>query len=69
MQPPSTDPSNPTSNNATPDFGDHSAVIDGCSDLFCDVFGEAGQHSRSAVGVASLPRMITVEIEAVIAVR
>ena len=55
--------------NATPGFADHSAVVDGCSDLFCDVFGEAGQHSRTAIGVGSLPRLITVEIEAVIAVR
>jgi enamine deaminase RidA (YjgF/YER057c/UK114 family) len=54
--------------NATPDFGEHSAVIDGCSDLFCSVFGDAGQHARSAVGVGSLPRLITVEIEAVIGV-
>jgi enamine deaminase RidA (YjgF/YER057c/UK114 family) len=54
--------------NAAPDFAEHSAVIDGCSDLFCDVFGEAGQHSRTAIGVSSLPRSITVEIEAVIAV-
>jgi enamine deaminase RidA (YjgF/YER057c/UK114 family) len=55
--------------NATPEFAEHSAVIDGCSDLFCEVFGEAGQHSRTAMGVSSLPRLITVEIEAVIAVR
>jgi enamine deaminase RidA (YjgF/YER057c/UK114 family) len=55
--------------NATPEFTEHSAVIDGCSDLFCAVFGEAGQHSRTAMGVGSLPRLITVEIEAVIAVR
>ena len=54
--------------NATPDFAEHSAVIDGCSDLFCDVFGESGQHARTAIGVSSLPRSITVEIEAVIAV-
>lgn len=55
--------------NATADFADHSAVIDGCSDLFCEVFGEAGQHARTAMGVGSLPRLITVEIEAVIAIR
>lgn len=55
--------------NSTPDFAEHSAVIDGCSDLFCAVFGEAGQHSRTAMGVGSLPRLITVEIDAVIAVR
>ena len=54
--------------NSAPDFAEHSAVIDGCSDLFCEVFGESGQHSRTAIGVSSLPRLITVEIEAVIAV-
>jgi enamine deaminase RidA (YjgF/YER057c/UK114 family) len=54
--------------NSTPDFAEHSAVIDGCSDLFFEVFGEAGEHARTAIGVNSLPRLITVEIEAVIAV-
>jgi enamine deaminase RidA (YjgF/YER057c/UK114 family) len=52
--------------NATPDFGDHPNVINGCSDLFVDVFGEAGQHARSAVGFGSLPGNITVEIEAIV---
>jgi len=56
--------------NATPDFALHSRVIDGCSDLLCDVFGPAaGRHARSAVGVGSLPGNISVEIEAVVAVR
>lgn len=54
--------------NATPEFGEHPAVINGCSDLFVEVFGPAGRHARSAVGFASLPRGITVEIEAVVAV-
>ena len=54
--------------NATPDFGDHPAVINGCSDLFVAVFGDAGRHARSAVGFSSLPRQITVEIEAIVAV-
>jgi enamine deaminase RidA (YjgF/YER057c/UK114 family) len=53
--------------NATPEFSDHPAVINGCSDLFNAVFGEKGVHARSAVGFASLPNRITVEIEAVIA--
>lgn len=53
--------------NATPDFADHPTVINGCSDLFRDVFGDAGSHARSAVGFASLPGQITVEIEAVVA--
>ncbi len=53
--------------NASPDFRDHPQVINGCSDLFNAVFGEAGQHARSAVGFGSLPGNITVEIEAIIA--
>lgn len=55
--------------NAVPEFEDHPAVINGCSDLLTAVFGEAGQHARSAVGFASLPGNITVEIEAIVAVR
>jgi len=55
--------------NAVPDFRDHPQVINGCSDLFVEVFGEAGRHARSAVGLASLPGGITVEIEAIVAVR
>lgn len=55
--------------NATADFQDHPQVINGCSDLLISVFGEAGRHARSAVGFVSLPGNITVEIEAVIAVR
>jgi enamine deaminase RidA (YjgF/YER057c/UK114 family) len=51
--------------NATPEFGDHPEVINGCSDLFVAVFGEVGRHARSAVGMGSLPRGITVEIEAI----
>jgi enamine deaminase RidA (YjgF/YER057c/UK114 family) len=54
--------------NATPDFADHPAVINGCSDLFVEVFGENGIHARSAVGHGSLPGQITVEIEAVVAI-
>ena len=42
-------------------------VINGCSDLFVEVFGE--QHARSAIGVGSLPFGITVEIEAVVEVK
>ena len=53
--------------NAAPDFGDHPAVINGCSDLMNEVFGERGIHARSAVGFASLPNQITVEIEAIVA--
>lgn len=54
--------------NATADFADHPIVINGCSDLLIEVFGEAGQHARSAVGFGSLPGNITVEIEAIVAV-
>lgn len=53
--------------NAAPDFADHPQVINGCSDLFNAVFGEAGAHARSAVGFGSLPGNITVEIEAIVA--
>ena len=53
--------------NATPDFADHPAVINGCSDLMNAVFGDKGVHARSAVGFGSLPNQITVEIEAVVA--
>jgi enamine deaminase RidA (YjgF/YER057c/UK114 family) len=39
--------------------------VDGASDLFAEVFGEAGRHARAAVGVSSLPRNVAAEIEAV----
>jgi len=52
--------------NAVPHFESHPSVINGCSDLFVEVFGEAGQHARSAVGFGSLPGNITVEIEAIV---
>ena len=51
--------------NGVPEFGEHPAVINGCSDLFVAVLGDRGRHARSAVGMASLPIGITVEIEAV----
>jgi enamine deaminase RidA (YjgF/YER057c/UK114 family) len=56
--------------NATPDFKDHPAVIDGFSDLMVEVFGEkAGKAARSAVGMSSLPGGIAVEVEAIFEVR
>ncbi|MEJ2058808.1 MAG: RidA family protein [Desulfofustis sp.] len=55
--------------NAAPNFTDHPKVINGCSDLFIEVLGESGRHARSAVGMASLPGGITVEIEAIVAVQ
>jgi enamine deaminase RidA (YjgF/YER057c/UK114 family) len=54
--------------NAVPDFMQHTDVINGCSDLLVEVFGEAGRHARSAVGVGSLPRGFAVEIEAVVSI-
>lgn len=55
--------------NAVPEFAEHPAVINGCSDLFCDVFGNIGAHARSAIGVGSLPGNISVEVEAVVEYR
>ena len=49
--------------NVAPGFNQTPAVIDGCSDLLVDVFGDAGRHTRSAVGMAELPFDIAVEIE------
>lgn len=50
--------------NSDPSFGDQPKVINGCSDLFVEVFGDAGYHTRSAVGFVALPNHISVEIEA-----
>jgi enamine deaminase RidA (YjgF/YER057c/UK114 family) len=55
--------------NAVPDFNDSPKVINGCSDLFVEVFGDAGRHARSAVGNVMLPNQISVEIEAIVAVK
>lgn len=55
--------------NGAPDFSEHPAVINGCSDLMVEVFGESGRHARAAIGVGSLPMGITVELTAVMAVR
>jgi enamine deaminase RidA (YjgF/YER057c/UK114 family) len=55
--------------NAVPDFGEQPKVINGCSDLLVEIFGDAGRHARSAVGMGSLPRGISVEIEAILAVK
>lgn len=49
--------------NCAPGFNNTPAVIDGCSKLLLDVFGDAGKHARSAVGQAELPFDISVEIE------
>jgi enamine deaminase RidA (YjgF/YER057c/UK114 family) len=55
--------------NAEPDFFDHPKVINGCSDLFVDVLGDAGRHARSAVGMGSLPNRMAVEIEVILLIR
>lgn len=55
--------------NCAPEFTQQPAVANGCSDLLVDVFGERGRHARSAVGMASLPNDIPVEIEMIVEVR
>lgn len=54
---------------STPDFHEQPAVVDGASAVLAEVFGEAGRHSRSAIGVAALPRRGAVEIEVTVALR
>lgn len=51
---------------AGPDFFDIPAVINGCSDVMVEAFGEAGRHARSAVGVYRLPRNFAVEVDAIV---
>ena len=55
--------------NVAPGFNRTPQVIDGCSDLLVEVFGEAGRHTRSAVGMAELPFDIPVEIELIARLR
>jgi enamine deaminase RidA (YjgF/YER057c/UK114 family) len=55
--------------NCAPGFNQTPAVINGCSDLLIEIFGEAGRHARSAVGMAELPRDIPVEIELIARLR
>ena len=52
--------------NADLDFTEPPAVTNGCSDLLVEVFGESGRHARSAVGVATLPGGIPIEIEMIV---
>lgn len=54
--------------NGAPDFARQPEVINGCSDLLVEAFGERGRHARAAVGMGSLPRGIAVEIEMVVEV-
>ena len=51
--------------NSTPDFLEHPKVVNGASDLMVEVFGERGQHARTAVGASALPLDSAVEVEAV----
>ena len=55
--------------NSAPDFSDHPKVANGCSDMMEVIFGEAGIHARSAVGVAALPLGVAVEVDAIVALR
>ena len=55
--------------NSAPDFTDQPKVINGASDLMQKVFGEAGRHARSAVGVNTLPLGVAVEVDAIVKVR
>ncbi len=54
--------------NCTDDFQDQPKVINGCSDLLVEIFGEAGKHARSAVGMQSLPFQMPVEVEMILEV-
>jgi enamine deaminase RidA (YjgF/YER057c/UK114 family) len=55
--------------NAVPEFTEHPKVINGASDVFVQLFGEAGKHARFAVGAGSLPFNVAVEVAAVLEVR
>ncbi len=52
--------------NAVPELAEHPKVIDGCSDLLVEVFGERGRHARTAIGVGSTPSQIPLEIEMIV---
>ena len=55
--------------NSEPDFTQPPAVMNGCSDLLVELFGDRGRHARSAVGLATLPNGMAVEVEAIVEVR
>jgi enamine deaminase RidA (YjgF/YER057c/UK114 family) len=55
--------------NATPDFSEPPAVVNGCSDTLVEILGDRGRHTRSAFGVASLPGGVSVEIESIVEIR
>jgi len=52
--------------NATPDFNEHAAVMNGASELFIEIFGDRGQHARLALGVSSLPKNACLELELIV---
>jgi len=54
--------------NSTPDFTEQPAVINGATELLIELYGEAGKHARSAVGMAQLPGGMAVEIEMIVEV-
>lgn len=54
--------------NADPEFTGPPAVINGCSDLLVELYGDRGKHARSAVGMATLPNGMAVEVEAIVEV-
>ncbi|WIT10635.1 RidA family protein [Paucibacter sediminis] len=55
--------------NTTPEFEDHAQVLDGASDLLAQVFGAAGMHARSVIGVASLRKGLPLTLKAIVEVR
>jgi enamine deaminase RidA (YjgF/YER057c/UK114 family) len=55
--------------NATPEFTQHPEVVNGCSELMIEVFGEAGRHARVAVGAPTLPMGTSVEIDGLFEIR
>ena len=54
--------------NSDPEFTEAPAVINGCSDFLVEIFGDKGRHARSAVGLATLPLGVAVEVEAIVEV-
>jgi enamine deaminase RidA (YjgF/YER057c/UK114 family) len=55
--------------NAVPEFTEHPKVINGASDLFVQIFGDAGKHARFALGAGSLPFNVSVEVAAILEVK
>jgi len=51
--------------NAKPDFAEHPRVANGASDLFVEIFGDRGRHTRTTIGMGSLPRVSATEVQAV----